>query len=73
MTAQKSEFIVGLSGAEGSKKYTPRTATVNGKAGRIWGRRQLIDGAWILQGSVFVRAAATEAEVHATVDEQLDA
>ena len=73
MNAQKSEFIVGLSSAEGSKKYTPRTATVNGQSGRIWVRRQLINSAWVHQGSVFVRSHATEAEVHATVDEKLDA
>lgn len=73
MAAQKSEFIVGFSGAEGSKKYTPRTATVNGKAGRFWARRQLIDSAWVHQGWVFVRSAADAEEVFATVDEQLDA
>jgi hypothetical protein len=73
MTAQKTEFLSTLSGVEGCKKYTPKTATVNGKKGRIWTRRQLIDGAWVHQGQVFVRAAAPEHEVAALVDMNLDA
>ena len=73
MTAQTKEFVIGLTNQEGSKKYTPSTATVNGQKGRIWVRRQLIDGAWIHQGSAFVRASAAEIEVHAEVDEKLDA
>ena len=73
ITAQTKEFIVGLSGVEGSEKYTPRAATVNGIAGRIWVKRILKDGAWIHQGTQHVRNAANEAEVTAAfVENEID-
>ena len=64
--AAKKEFILGLSNAEGSQKYTPRAATVNGVKGRIWTKRVLEDGNWIHAGKVHVRNAAHECEVTAS-------
>ena len=66
MAAKKTEFIVD------DKKYTPRTAIVNGKVSRIWTRRRLISGGWVHEGVAFVRASASKAEVLATVDGKLD-
>jgi hypothetical protein len=67
MKSATKEFTVGYT------KYTPRPATVNGVAGRIWVKRQHIDGAWVHQGSNFVRKAAAEIEVEASfVSEDID-
>ena len=60
MKTANKEFEVGFS------RYTPRAATVNGVAGRIWVKRQHIDGAWVHQGSTFARKAAPEIEVEAS-------
>lgn len=60
MKSATKEFIVGYT------KYTPRTATVNGVAGRIWIKRKLIDNAWVHQGSTFVRKASAEIDVEAS-------
>jgi hypothetical protein len=59
MKTATKEFTVGYT------KYTPRHATVNGVAGRIWVKREHVDGAWVHQGANFVRRAAVEVEVTA--------
>lgn len=61
--AATKEFTIGL-----SQKYTPRAATVNGVAGRIWVKRVLENGAWVHQGSQHVRSAAQEVEVTAAFE-----
>jgi len=67
MKSATIEFIVGYT------KYTPRAAIVNGVSGRIWVKRRNIESAWIRQGSIFVRKAATESEVEASfVSEEID-
>ena len=68
--AATKEFTIGLSNVEGCQKYTPRAATVNGVAGRIWVKRVLENGAWIHQGSQHVRSAAQEVEVTAAFDQE---
>ena len=59
------EFIVGIYKAEGTQKFTPTSATVNGVKGRIWIKRRLTDGAWLHEGKQHVRKAACEVEVAA--------
>ena len=70
--AQTKEFIVGISGIEGSTKYTPQAAKVNGVSGRLWIRRRCDGRSWGYEGRVFVNKYAEEIEVHATVDEALE-
>ena len=62
MKAATKEFVIG------SKKFTPRTATVNGVKGRIWVKRILHDGGWVHAGSAHVRSAAQEVEVTAAFE-----
>lgn len=68
MAAANKEFVVGLSNVEGSQKFTPQAATVNGVKGRIWTKRVLQNGAWLHQGKAHVRSAAEEVEVTAAFD-----
>ena len=69
--AQTTEFTIGFSGVDGSRKYTPKSATVNNRKGRIWTRSIFNSGAWVHDGKVFVRAAAEDIEVLSRVDENL--
>ena len=70
MAAANKEFGIGLSNAEGSQKYTPSAATVNGIKGRIWTKRTLQDGCWIYQGQVHVPSNAAEAQVTAAFSDE---
>lgn len=67
-TSATKEFTVG------TEKYTPRRATVNGIAGRIWTMRKLHNGAWVHQAKKHVRTAAGETEVMASFveDNEID-
>ena len=57
MAAATKEFQVA------SAKYTPRKAVYNGVDGRLWTKRELVDGAWVLNGERHVRKEASETEV----------
>lgn len=66
--AATKEFIIGLSNVEGSRKFSPQVATVNGVKGRIWTKRILLDNNWVNQGQQFVRNGAYEVEIDASFD-----
>lgn len=71
--AATQEFIIGLHNVEGTQKFTPSAATVNGVKGRIWTKRILQNGAWVHQGKQHVRSAAEEVEVTAAFDAEFEA
>ena len=72
MSKAQNEFQVGVSGsAGGCVKYTSKSMTYNGRAGRLWTKWvQQEGGAWMHVGKHHVRAGASEEEVMIAFDSE---